>query len=141
MTTVATRILKDIPAKADTYDALNFLEINAVKGIYLEVIKDFTKLNDIILSSLFNIDVKTYRKYRSEKSKLLKPNIQEYTVMLLSLYKHGQTVFGAIEEFNSWLGKENFYFDNKPPKQFLETISGIKFIDDRLTAIEYGDNV
>jgi uncharacterized protein (DUF2384 family) len=57
-----------------------------------------------------------------------------------------------MKEFESWLNQENFYFDNKSPVSFLNTITGspvsflntitgIKFIDDRLTAMQYGDNV
>jgi uncharacterized protein (DUF2384 family) len=141
MSSVETKILQGIPAKADTYQVLNFLELYDVKGSYLEIIKSFTKFNDIDISSLLNIDVKTYRKYRNEKTKSLKPSIQEYAVMILSLYKHGKHVFETVENFNLWMEEENFFFDNKSPSRFLETISGIKFIDDRLTAIEYGDNV
>jgi uncharacterized protein (DUF2384 family) len=46
-----------------------------------------------------------------------------------------------VEEFERWLNQENFYFDNKRPVAFMNTITGIKFIDDRLTAMEHGDNV
>jgi len=42
---------------------------------------------------------------------------------------------------NDWLSKENFFFDNKAPGSFLNKISGIKFTNDRLCAIEHGDNV
>ena len=45
-------------------------------------------------------------------------------------YKHGKQVFDTVENFNLWLAKENFFFDNKSPGHFLGTISGIKFIDD-----------
>jgi uncharacterized protein (DUF2384 family) len=55
--------------------------------------------------------------------------------------KHGIHVFGTAAAFEEWLNKGNFYFDNKLPVSFLNTITGIKFIDDRLTAMEYGDNV
>ena len=27
------------------------------------------------------------------------------------------------------------------PNSFLNTVTGVKFVDDRLTAMEYGDNV
>jgi len=38
-----------------------------------------------------------------------------------------------------WLKTENFYFDQEKPMIFIDTASGIKFIDDRLTGLEYGD--
>lgn len=30
---------------------------------------------------------------------------------------------------------------NKAPLSFLDTISGIKWVDNRLTAMEYGENI
>ncbi len=67
----------------------------------------------------------------SEKEKLL---------LLISLYKQGEKVFGSKEEFNDWLEKPNFHFNNKRPVDFFKTISGIRYIEDRLTGILYGDN-
>jgi uncharacterized protein (DUF2384 family) len=82
----------------------------------------------------------------------VKVNVKEQVLLLLSLIKHGVEIFGSMKEFESWLNQENFYFDNKSPVSFLNTITGspvsflntitgIKFIDDRLTAMQYGDNV
>jgi uncharacterized protein (DUF2384 family) len=57
------------------------------------------------------------------------------------LIKHGIEVFGSVEEFHQWLNRKNFYLDNKTPNSYLNTVTGVKFVDDRLTAMEYGDNV
>ena len=57
------------------------------------------------------------------------------------LLKHGIEVFGTEEGFKRWLNTINFFFDKKAPVEFMNTGDGIKFIDDRLTGIEYGDNV
>lgn len=46
-----------------------------------------------------------------------------------------------MEDFELWLSQKNYLLDNRAPEDFLETISGIKFIDNRLTAIEFGENV
>ena len=56
------------------------------------------------------------------------------------LLKHGIEVFGTEEDFKRWLNTINFFFDKKAPVEFLNADDGIKFIDDRLTGIEYGDN-
>jgi uncharacterized protein (DUF2384 family) len=53
---------------------------------------------------------------------------------------HGIEVFGTKEKFEQWLNTENFFFDKKSPVSFLNTVTGIRFVNDRLTAIEYGDN-
>ena len=57
------------------------------------------------------------------------------------LIKHGIEVFWSEEKFTSWLVKENFFFDKKASIEFMESEKGIKFIDDRLTGLQYGDNV
>lgn len=54
--------------------------------------------------------------------------------------KHGIEVFNSSDEFSKWLETENYYLDKKKPIEYLNTISGIKFIDDLLTGMEYGDN-
>jgi len=59
----------------------------------------------------------------------------------LSLIQHGRKVFDSIQKFEEWLKRENFYFNRNAPIEYLKTITGIRFIDDRLTAIEYGDNI
>ena len=56
------------------------------------------------------------------------------------LIEHGTKVFGTKVNFYSWLERENFFFEKKCPIEFINTNKGIKFIDDRLTGIEYGDN-
>jgi len=62
-------------------------------------------------------------------------------IELISLFKHGVEVFGTQENFCNWLIANNFYLDNDTPMNYLKTISGIRLIEDRLTGIEYGDNV
>jgi uncharacterized protein (DUF2384 family) len=59
----------------------------------------------------------------------------------VSLIQRGTEVFGTEEKFLIWLQKENFFFDKKAPIEFVNTDKGIKFIDDRLTGMQYGDNV
>ena len=59
----------------------------------------------------------------------------------VSLIEHGIEVFGTKENFTTWLEKENFFYDKKAPIEFTRTREGIKFIGDRLTGIQYGDNV
>ena len=71
----------------------------------------------------------------------MKPYLQEHVFILLSLFKHGIEFFGTSGKFGEWLQKENYFFDNDKPINFLDTISGIRFTDSRLTAMEYGDNV
>ena len=67
-------------------------------------------------------------------------NNADLTLKTEALFEHGAVVFGSVADFKTWLGRKNFFFDKNPPAAFLQTEDGMKFIDDRLTGIEYGDN-
>lgn len=108
---------------------------------YLVSIKYYTHANDKEISKWLGLSERTYSNYKKAKTISLKPQLQEQILMLLTLIKHGKEVFGTFELFISWLEKENFFFNKKRPVDFLTTSSGLKFVDDRLTALEYGDNV
>ncbi len=134
------RIIEEIPSLND-FSKIYFYTIKT------ELNKDFIKLldkiiglNDIILSNWLNITPRTFRNYKKKNDIVLKGNIKEHIISILSLYKHGMDVFDNTEDFEKWLSVKNYLLDNKAPVEFLDTISGIKFIDNRLTAIEYGEN-
>ena len=129
-----------IPEISNFTKVLFYLRQNNINWTYFNYLKEITTLNDEIISGWLNINSKTLRAYRKPESNS-KENIKEHLVLLISLYEHGIDVFGSKEDFDKWLLSENYFLDNKPPEEFLDTITGIKFIDDRLTAIEYGDNV
>jgi uncharacterized protein (DUF2384 family) len=139
MTIVETNLLKGIPSRVDTNVTLRMIKSGKVGPQHLQAIKDLTLFNDEKISDWLDISVKTFRSYKKPHS-IIKARIKEHAVMALSLIKHGIEVFETKENFTSWLQKENFFFDKKAPIEFMNTNSGIKFIDDRLTALEYGDN-
>jgi uncharacterized protein (DUF2384 family) len=133
--------LKEIPARIDNNEILQLINASHVKkgSIYFTLLKHVTGGDDKEISDWLSINEKTYRTYKVS-NKTTKRSLIEHAIMLISLFKHGQEIFGTPEQFKKWLEKNNFYFDNKPPITFMETSSGIKFIDDRLTGLEYGDN-
>jgi len=133
-------LLKNIPDRVSDSEVLRFLYKGNINRTYINSFKKYTSLTDDSISELLNINVKTFRNYKKIESKF-NANIQEKLILLFSLFKHGSEVFGDINEFNKWLNSENFYFDGKTPVSYLNTITGIRFVDDRLTAMEYGDNV
>ncbi len=115
-----------------------YLRKHDVNWVYFDYFKGITTLSDEVISDWLNINPKTLRSYRKPES-ISKDNVKEHLVLLISLYKHGIDVFETSENFDKWLMLENYFLDNKSPKEFLDTISGIKFIDDKLTAMEFGD--
>ncbi len=135
------QIIAGIPPVSD-FSGIYFYTINNKSNHELVMLLDrIIGLNDSVLSDWLNITPRTYRNYKQNTDVVLKGNVKEHIVLLLSLYKHGAEVFGNIADFEHWLTEKNRLLDNEAPYSFLTTVSGIKFIDNRLTALEYGENV
>jgi len=137
---MSTRLLAGIPERISEAEVLTMLRTKDINWSYVQLVKEYTQLKDDLLSEWLNISVKTFRSYKKENA-ALKENMKEQVLMLLSLFKHGQAVFGSRDIFHQWLVASNFYLDGEAPIGYLNTISGIRFVDDRLTAMEFGDNV
>ena len=133
-------ILNKVPSYVNEADTFNLLYASDVDWQYVYTIKTYSDFNDQVLSEYLNMSVKTFREYKKPNS-VLNANLKEQVVMLLSLLKHGEAVFGTMKLFETWLNAANFYFNGKAPSAYLNTITGIKFVDERLTAMTYGDNV
>ncbi len=135
-----TEIQQMVSGKMSDSEILIFLQNKDINWEYINYIKALTGFKDDVISEWLNISVRTFRSYKQSKNKF-KANIKEHILLLLSLIKHGIQIFGSQNEFDKWLNTPNFYFDNRNPVSYLNTITGIRFVDDRLTALEYGDNV
>ena len=140
MSAKKTYPVKDIPPVVVEPDVLYAVRQNKITSIDIDSLKKLSGLKDELLSASLNLNIKTFRSYKL-KPIAIKPYLQEHVFMLLALFKHGIAFFGSSDKFGDWLQKENYYFDNDLPINFLNTISGIRYTDDRLTAMEYGDNV
>lgn len=116
-----------------------YISNNIINNTYIEMLHKLIGFSDTIIANWLNITTRTLRNYKS-KNTVLKDNTKEHIVSILSLYRHGIEVFNTKENFEKWLATENILLSNKQPKDFLDTISGIRLIDNRLTAIEFGEN-
>jgi len=132
--------LYGVPGQISDSEVLAFLRTKDVNWKYINTIKTLTDYNDDVISGWLNISVRTFRSYRQPENKF-KENTKEHVLLLLSLIRHGIHVLGSAKDLFQWLNTVNFYFDGKSPNGYLNTVSGIRFVDDRLTAMEYGDNV
>ncbi len=139
MGTFEEPMLSYIPSRIDHAATLGLIRNNKAGYQHFKAIKDITSFTDEKIADWLDISVKTYRTYTKPDAKI-KESIKERALMALSLIRHGAEVFGRAADFVEWLEKENFYFDKKAPITFMHTSSGMKFIDDRLTGMEYGDN-
>lgn len=133
-------VLKSVPVKIHESEILYMIQNREMGWEYLDTIKELTDLSDDAISSWLNISVRSFRSYRQPNLKL-KESLKEQVIYLLAIFQHGIAVFGSKDRFDQWLTSGNFFLDGKNPVSYLSTITGIRFIDDRLTAMEYGDNV
>lgn len=145
MENLADKIFGKIPAKVDAQQILKLLQSGIMEKTsgkkYFSSIKQYSEVNDKEISTWLGLSERTYNTYKHAKTIHFKPQLQEQILMILSLMKHGKEVFGTFEGFSAWLDRENFYFGHQRPTAYLTTASGIKFVDDCLSAMEYGDNV
>ena len=130
----------EIPATFSEPEMLYAIRQNKITSDQIFNLKKLSGLKDEHLSLSLNLNIKTFRNYKMKKLPM-KPYLQEHVFALLSLFNHGINIFGTADQFREWLQKSNHFFDNDSPLNFLNTISGIKYTDDRLIAMEYGDNV
>lgn len=135
------KIIEEIPMVGDFSNIYFYTVKSKQDSEFISILDRVIGMSDTILSKWLNITPRTFRNYKNNNELVLKDNIKEHIILILSLYKHGIEVFDTSENFEKWLSKKNYLLDGRVPFDFLETISGIKFIDNRLTAIEFGENV
>lgn len=134
-------MMEEIPLVGE--DAATYLYATETRNDieFIDTLKNLIGLRLTTVAQWLNITPRTFKNYLDRRNVRLKENLREHIIMVLALYKHGKIVFGSVPDFEKWLSTKNVFLDNKTPSSFLDTISGIRFIDSRLTAIEYGDNV
>ena len=135
------KILEEIPTLNDFSKIYFYTVQSKFDNDFVKTLDSMIGLNDTILSDWLSITPRTFRNYKKNTDLILKGNIKEHIVLIISLYKHGIEVFGDTANFEKWLSMKNHLLDNQAPTSFLDTVSGIKFIDNRLSALEYGENV
>lgn len=139
--TAEKNFLKEIPNSPLNEDKiLNIISLDLFDRQSIAFIKKFTKFNDHDISDLLKISIRTLRNYTLVGAMLKTKLEKEHWIKILSLYKHGEEVFGDKDLFIEWLNENNYYFENKPPIYYIDTAAGIKFIDNQLTGMQYGDN-
>lgn len=64
--------------------------------------------------------------------------VAEHTLFIKKLYELGVKIFGNTERFNEWMKTPNPVLGNEIPKTFLDTITGIMFLENKLNEIAHG---
>ena len=117
------------------------LVANSKKGLQPQAVFDFISLSEFpfpFIEKVLNRTMKTFASYKKNKT-ALDPVISEKLLKIFSLYQKGITVFGNVDEFNSWLAVPAFGLGKAVPKDLLDTITGIDLVSEELSRIEYGD--
>lgn len=137
-------LIKDIPSNIEDSDVLKYLHTYRITYSLFKFLNTLYHNNVTRISGYFDLTPRTYRNYLAryrDPAVIENDSYKEKAILLVSLFKHGSDVFGNDNKFLKWLEQENFFFDNLKPFEFLNTVSGIQLVKNRLTAIEYGDNV
>lgn len=134
------KVVDQVPTHLSDSEVLYWLQNREVDLAFLNRLKDYSAATDDMIASWLNISVRTLRNYRKPEN-IIKAYVKEQALLLMSLFVHGKEVFGTPARFKEWLNSDNFYFDGRSPSSMLNTVSGIRFVSDRLHAMEYGDNV
>jgi putative toxin-antitoxin system antitoxin component (TIGR02293 family) len=129
-----------ISKKTDKASRGLVFDTHTITAKHFMAVKKTTQLSDSVISDLLMISPKTYQTYKKTGAKI-NASTKERVVTILNLFEHGIEVFGSTQKFLAWLNTPNFFFDQQPPIDFFHKINGPPFIDDRLTAMEHGDNV
>ena len=117
------------------------LVANSKKGLQPQAVFDFISLSEFpfaFIEKVLNKTMKTFTSYQKNKT-ALDPVISEKLLKIFSLYQKGVTVFGTVDEFNSWLAAPAFGLGKAVPKDLLDTITGIDLVLEELSRIEHGD--
>ena len=127
------------PFTAIGYDKNNVLENLAInsKILFNKILAVSGLTIKTLAENIFEITPKTLIKYKNNTTKI-PSRIAELAIELNTLYLQGNVVFGDSMVFNEWLEKENTFFNNKKPSNFLNTSTGIHLIFEELKRIEFG---
>ncbi len=120
------------------FDAIDEIYNINTKKILSELISDIGIEQKVLAEKVFDITTNTLRAYRQEKNKELSPRLKELAMSIQELYTKGKEIFLNIENFNSWLNKEQMGLEGRKPIELINTIAGIHMVIEELLRIEFG---
>lgn len=138
--TPSSMVMEEITPYLSEPEVLEYMVRRDVDWRHVQAISLLTDTSDGLISDWLGINVKTLREYRKPGIQL-KAQLQEHLLLLVSTLKQGRSVLGSVQALDRWLSAPNFFLDGRSPASFLNTISGIRLVSDRLAALEHGDNV
>ncbi len=113
----------------------------AKRGLNASVFFDVSLITGISrgsLAKLLNSSLKTFVRYRRNRTKL-NPSSSEFLLKILALFYKGKEVFGNTEHFKKWLDKPAYGLGGVRPVELMKTHTGVDLIYEELKRIEFGD--
>ena len=78
------------------------------------------------------------RSLQRNKEKRLTPQQSEHTLALLSVKNEAAAYFGAQDTALIWLKAPQVIFGNQTPLSYLDTMTGIEYVQDVITRLKHG---
>ena len=112
---------------------------SAREGITKEKVNDIIKMTGLTQVEFGRyIDLTSRAIQRKGLDDRLSKSISEKALLIYNLYGRGGQIFGDIDEFKEWMDTVNIALGNVKPKEYLDTYSGIEYLNEELGRIEHG---
>ncbi len=109
------------------------------KGLPKKVLDNLAKLMGFTskqTADILNLSERTLQRY--DEKTLLDKKSTEHTILIAELYESGIGLFKSADKFNGWMNYPNLTFQNKKPIELLDTIYGIKLVQDEVNRLRHG---
>jgi putative toxin-antitoxin system antitoxin component (TIGR02293 family) len=114
---------------------------NSKKGLSANAALDFLSLSGFTqdeFQETFKTTVKTIQNHVTREL-TLDAALSEKLLKSFALFDKGVEIFGSAKNFHQWLGTPAYGLGNQLPFDLMDTITGIRLIEEELTRIEFGD--
>ena len=111
------------------------------KGLDAKAALDFLSLSGFTqdeFQETFKTTVKTIQNHVTREL-TLDASLSEKLLKSFALFDKGAEIFGSARNFSQWLNTPAYGLGNQLPFDLMDTITGIKLIEEELTRIEFGD--
>ena len=104
---------------------------------WIYILGEKSGFNKEELAGLLGVAPKTINNYKTS-NRPIQHDQAEKLLMLLRLYQRGQEVFGSLKEFRDWLLYPQPALEMRAPVNLLDSISGIRLVEECLERIIHG---
>jgi putative toxin-antitoxin system antitoxin component (TIGR02293 family) len=111
------------------------------KGLNAKAALDFLSLSGFTqdeFQETFKTTVKTIQNHVTREL-TLDAALSEKLLKSFALFDKGTLIFGSANAFHQWLNTPAYGLGNQLPFDLMDTITGIRLIEEELIRIEFGD--